>query len=110
MKYTLTILVFSFFLNVLFINAQDTNKSFMNLQEFEKNKREFIMKEAGLTQLEADKFFPLNSELQKKKMDLHRQHQDYMKHTKDGMYCGCSAVDHSSGNSTRKRWSRSNSS
>ncbi len=84
MKKTLTFIVFSFLLNVLFINAQNTNnKSFMNLQEFEKNKREFIMQEAGLTQLEADKFFPLNSELQKKKMELHRQHQDNMKHTKE---------------------------
>ncbi len=83
MKNTLAILVFSFFLNVLFINAQDSVKSFMNLQEFEKNKQEFIVQQAGLTTQEADMFFPINSELQKKKMDLHRQHQENMKHTKE---------------------------
>lgn len=84
MKHTLTIiLTFSLFLNVLFINAQDPDKSFMNLQKFEKNKQEFIIKEAGLTQQEADKFFPLNNELQKKKLELHRKHQENMKLTKE---------------------------
>lgn len=83
MKNTLTILLFSIFLNVLFINGQNSDKSFMNLQEFEKNKQEFIVKQAGLTEQEADKFFPLNSELQKKKMELHRQHQENMKQTKE---------------------------
>lgn len=83
MKSTLTLLIFSFFLNVLFINAQDSDKSFMNLQEFEKRKQEFIMKHADLTKQEADSFFPLNSELQKKKMELHRQHQEKMKVTKE---------------------------
>lgn len=57
MKNTLTILTFSLFLNVLLINAQDPDKSFMNLQEFEKNKQEFIMKHANLSQEEADSFF-----------------------------------------------------
>lgn len=83
MKNTLTILLFSIFLNVLFINGQNSDKSFMNLQEFEKNKQEFIVQQAGLTEQEADKFFPLNSELQKKKMELHRQHQENMKQTKE---------------------------
>lgn len=80
---TLIILALSFFLNVLFINAQDPDKSFMNLQEFEKSKQEFIIEQAELTQVEADSFFPLNSELQKKKMDLHRKHQESMKLTKE---------------------------
>ncbi len=83
MKNTLTILTFSLFLNVLLINAQDPDKSFMNLQEFEKNKQEFIMKHANLSQEEADSFFPLNSELQKKKLELHRKHQETMKLTKE---------------------------
>ena len=65
------------------MNAQDANKSLMNLQEFEKNKQEFIIKEAGLTEEEADKFFPINNELQKKKLDLHRKHQEDLKLIKE---------------------------
>ena len=80
---TLIILALSFFLNVLFINAQDPDKSFMNLQEFEKSKQKFIIEQPELTQQEADNFFPLNSELQKKKLELHRKHQETMKHTKE---------------------------
>ena len=83
MKDTLSILILSLFLNVLFINAQDPDKSFMNLQKFEKNKQEFIMKEANLSQQEADSFFPLNNELQKKKLELHRKHQESLKQTKE---------------------------
>jgi len=81
MKKTLTLIAFSFLLNVLFINAQSSDKSYMNLQEFEKSKQEFIIKKAGLTQQEADAFFPLNNELQKKKLELHRKHQEGMKHS-----------------------------
>ena len=83
MKKILTLLSLTIFLNVLFINAQSSDKSFMNLQEFEKSKQEFIIKEAGLTQEEADLFFPINNELQKKKLELHRKHQEDMKHTKE---------------------------
>ena len=84
MKKTLFLIFISFlFVNVLFINAQDTSKSLMNLQAFEKSKQEFIIKEAGLTQKEAESFFPLNSELQKKKLDLHRKHKEDMKQTKE---------------------------
>ena len=84
MKKTLSLIVLSLlFINVLFINAQDADKSLMNLQEFEKNKQEFIIKEAGLTEEEADKFFPINNELQKKKLDLHRKHQEDLKLIKE---------------------------
>lgn len=83
MKKILYLLGFSLLLNVLFINAQISEKSFMNLQEFEKNKKEFIIKEASLTIQEAELFFPLNSELQKKKLELHQKHQEDMKHTKE---------------------------
>lgn len=84
MKKTLSLIVLTLlFINVLFINAQSSSKSIMNLQAFEKNKQEFIIKEADLTQEEAGKFFPLNNELQKKKLDLHRKHQEEMKQTKD---------------------------
>lgn len=80
---TIIIFAISFFLNVLFINAQNSEESFMNLQEFEKSKQKFIIEQAELTQVEADNFFPLNSELQKKKLELHRKHQETMKVTKE---------------------------
>ena len=84
MKKILFLISISFlFINVLFINAQSSTKSLMNLQEFEKNKQEYIVKEAGLTMEEAEQFFPLNSELQKKKLELHRKYKDNMKQTKE---------------------------
>lgn len=83
MKRILTFLALSLFLNVLFVNAQDSDKSFMNLQEFERNKQEFIIKEAELTKEECAAFFPLNTELQKKKLELHRKHQEDMKQMKE---------------------------
>ena len=83
MKRTFSLIALSLFVNVLFINAQSSDKSLMNLQQFEKNKQEFIIKEASLTQEEANMFFPLNNELQKKKLELHRKHQEEMKHTKE---------------------------
>ena len=83
MKKAATFLALSIFLNVLFINAQDPSKSFMNLQEFEKNKQEFIIKEAELTKEEAVAFFPLNTELQKKKLELHRKYQEDMRQMKE---------------------------
>ncbi len=83
MKKTLFLIsILLLFINVLFINAQSSSKSLMNLQAFEKNKQEFIMKEAGLTQEEADSFFPLNNELQKKKLELHRKYRENLEHTK----------------------------
>lgn len=69
------------FINILFVNAQSSSKAIMNLQEFEKRKQEFIIKEASLTQEEADNFFPLNNQLQKKKLELHRKYKEDMKHT-----------------------------
>ncbi len=84
MKKTLFLLSISFiFINVLFINAQSSSKSLMNLQAFEKNKQEFIIKEAGLTKEEADKFFPLNNELQKKKLELHQKYKENMRQTEE---------------------------
>lgn len=81
MKKILSLIILSlFFINVPFTNAQDANKALMNLQEFEKKKQEFITIEADLSKEEADKFFPLNNELQKKKLELHKKHQEDMKH------------------------------
>lgn len=83
MKNILVIFIFTFFVNSHLLNAQDPEKSFMNLQEFEKNKQEFIIKEAQLTTKEAEVFFPLNIELQKKKLELHRKYHEDMKQAKD---------------------------
>ena len=43
--------------------AQRQGNRLMNMADYEKRKREYIQKEAGLTQAEADKYFPLNNEL-----------------------------------------------
>ena len=40
MKKILTLITLSLLLNVVFINAQSSDKSLMNLQVFEKNKQE----------------------------------------------------------------------
>lgn len=47
----------------------------MNMADFEKRKTAYIQKEAGLSQDEANRYFPINSELSKKKFELHRQHR-----------------------------------
>jgi hypothetical protein len=55
----------------------------MNMEDFEKRKMEFVKKEAGLTQNEANKYFPLSTELTKKKFDLHKRHRDKVQRIKD---------------------------
>ena len=55
----------------------------MNMADYEKRKMEFVRKEAGLTQAEADKYFPLNNELTQKKFELHKRHRDKVQRIKD---------------------------
>lgn len=55
----------------------------MNMADYEKRKMEYIMKEAGLTKAEADKYFPLNNELTQKKFELHKLHRDKVQRIKD---------------------------
>nr|MBF6629422.1 hypothetical protein [Proteiniphilum sp.] len=55
----------------------------MNMADFEKRKMEFVKKEAGLTNEEANKYFPLSTELTKKKFDLHKRHRDKIQRIKD---------------------------
>ncbi|MDD2313688.1 MAG: hypothetical protein WCR50_00855 [Proteiniphilum sp.] len=55
----------------------------MNMADYEKRKMEYIKKEAGLTQAEADKYFPLNNELTQKKFELHKLHRDKIQRIKD---------------------------
>lgn len=64
------------------LSAQNRGKK-MNIEDFEKRKLEYIRKEAGLTNSEAEKYFPLNSELTKKKFDLRILHRDKVQKIKD---------------------------
>ncbi|MDR0333173.1 MAG: hypothetical protein LBI15_06870 [Dysgonamonadaceae bacterium] len=55
----------------------------MNMEEFEKRKMEYVTKEAGLTQEEADKYFPLSRELTRRKLELHRNHLEKIEKIKE---------------------------
>jgi hypothetical protein len=55
----------------------------MNMEEFEKRKMEYVKNEAGLTQEEADKYFPLSSELTRRKLELHRNHLEKIEKIKE---------------------------
>jgi hypothetical protein len=50
------------------LTAQNRSRR-MNIEDYEKRKMEFIKTQAGLTNSEAEKYFPLNSELTKKKFN-----------------------------------------
>lgn len=65
------------------ISGQKQNNRRMNMQEFERRKMEYIQKEAGLTQDESKKYFPLNNELTQKKFELHKQHREKMQRIKE---------------------------
>lgn len=52
-------------------------------EEFQQKQREFITRCAGLTETEADQFFPLYFELQKKKEDINGKMWDNMHKGKD---------------------------
>ncbi len=55
----------------------------MNMLDYEKRKSEYIQKEAGLTQAEADKYFPLNNELTQKKFELHAKHREKLREIRE---------------------------
>jgi hypothetical protein len=55
----------------------------MNMEAFEKRKMEYVTKEAGLTPEEAEKYFPLSSELTRKKLELHRNHLEKVEKIKE---------------------------
>ena len=54
------------------LNAQDSR---MNVQEYEKKKMEYIIQSAGLTPEEAQKYFPLNLELSRKRFEMNRRYR-----------------------------------
>ena len=63
----ITLSIFSFSLR-----AQDRK---MNVEDFEKRKQAYVKEKAALTDEEAQRYFPLNSELNRKKFELNRQHR-----------------------------------
>lgn len=67
-------------LQVMTLTAQERK---MNMADYEKRKKEFVEKEAGLSKAEADKYFPLTNELTKKKFELHRKHREKVQRIKD---------------------------
>lgn len=71
MKTKIISLLFFFSVVTFFANGQENRK--FNLEEFKKNRSEFLKKEIGLTKEEEKKFIPISDELMKKKYDLNRQ-------------------------------------
>jgi len=63
----ITLSIFSFSLR-----AQDRK---MNIEDFEKRKQAYVKEKAALTDEEAQRYFPLNSELNQKKFELNRQYR-----------------------------------
>ena len=63
----ITLSIFSFSLR-----AQDRK---MNVEDFEKRKQAYVKEKAALTDEEAQRYFPLNSELNRKKFELNRQYR-----------------------------------
>jgi len=63
----ITLSIFSFSLR-----AQDRK---MNVEDFEKRKQAYVKEKAALTDEEAQRYFPLNSELNQKKFELNRQYR-----------------------------------
>ncbi|MGB4016213.1 hypothetical protein [Petrimonas mucosa] len=75
MKKNITLLCFVFLISLFSFSTQAQRRK-MNMADYEKRKMEYIRKEAGLTQEEAAKYFPLYNDLSKKKFELHKQHRD----------------------------------
>ncbi len=76
MKRNFILLCSIMLLFALLTTTTTAQKRKVDMADFEKRKMEFIAKEAGLTQEEADRYFPIYNELSKKKFELHRQHRE----------------------------------
>ena len=72
MKKSIVVLITFFTLNIFssILHAQDKK---MNMADFEKRKWEYVKEKAGLTQQEAQQYFPLSNELTLKKFELNRK-------------------------------------
>ena len=76
------------FLSVMAASAQENrkNKPHFSPEEFQAKQRAYITEKADLTAEEAEAFFPLFFELQKKKFDLERDaRKDFKKNRKEKM-------------------------
>ncbi len=69
--------------NFITLSAQISQERKMNMADYEKRKKEYVTKEASLTQEEAAKYFPLSNELTLKKFRLRRNHRDKVQRIKD---------------------------
>ena len=83
MKKNRLLLLCIIFLSTVFAIPAFSQQRTMNIVDYEKRKMEFIKKEAGLSNEEASRFFPIFNELSKKKFDLHKGHRDQIKKLKD---------------------------
>lgn len=83
MKKSIIILISALIINVFSFSVFAQQRK-MDMREYEKRKMEFIKKEAGLTQEEANKYFPLNSELSQKKFELNKNFRDKTQNMKKG--------------------------
>ena len=74
MKRNIFLLLLSLLISIPFFTLSAQRS--MNVADYEKRKMQYVEKEAGLTREEADRYFPLNSELSKKLLDLNIQHRN----------------------------------
>jgi len=72
MKLKITIILFFFSIGLFYGYAQNSAGKKFDVQDFKEKRKEYIIKEVGLTKEEADQFFPLSEELLDKKYELNR--------------------------------------
>ena len=72
----------------LFAFSVSAQEAQMNIEEFEARMMKYVKQAAGLTQAEADKYFPLSQELRRQLLELNRGHRErveYMQKNQSGM-------------------------
>ena len=75
MKKNIVLLCFTLIIST-FVSTATAQVRKMNMADYEKRKMEYIKKEAGLTDAEANRYFPLYNDLSKRKLELHLQHRN----------------------------------
>ncbi len=75
MKKNIALLCFTLIISI-FTSTATAQVRKMNMADYEKRKMEYIKKEAGLTDVEANRYFPLYNDLSKRKLELHLQHRN----------------------------------
>ncbi|PLB87343.1 hypothetical protein C0T31_00155 [Dysgonamonadaceae bacterium] len=74
MKKIIIFLLSAITLSIFSFSLRAQNRK-MNVEDFEKRKQAYVKEKAALTDEEAQRYFPLNSELNQKKFELNRQHR-----------------------------------